>query len=54
MHREELAALIRQGRWRDVLAIEIRDARRVAASKYNAAIREMLEYAKMLGLLAKR
>jgi len=54
MHREELAALIRQGHWREVLAIEIRDARRVAASKYNTAIREMLEYTKALGLLAKR
>jgi len=54
MHREELAARIRQGHWREVLAIEIRDARRVAASKYNTAIREMLEYAKALGLLAKR
>jgi hypothetical protein len=37
------------GSRRDALAKEIKDVRRVAGSKYNKGIQEMLEYAKCLG-----
>ena len=36
------------------MAKEIKDVRRVAGKKYNQAVIEMLEYAKKLGVLAKK
>jgi len=51
-YRENLAKMIAEGRPRDAMATEIRDARRAALEgssdpkKYNKAIQEMLEYAK--------
>jgi hypothetical protein len=46
---ESVADLLKEGKWRDALAKEIKDVRRVAGKKYNEAIREMMEYAKCLG-----
>ncbi len=43
-----------EGNWRDALAMGINDVRSVAGSRYNGAIREALNYARGLGLLAKR
>jgi hypothetical protein len=48
-YRKEISDLLKDGKWRDALAKEIKDVRRVAGRKYNEAIREMLEYAKCLG-----
>lgn len=53
LFRDELQDLIDQGRWRDALAKDIRDARSVARAaddptRYNEAIREMLAYNKCL------
>jgi len=50
-YRKEIGALISEGRWRDAMALEIRDVRRVAGSKYNEAIQEMLEYARSTGII---
>ena len=52
-YRTTIKALLEEGKWREAMALEIRDVRRVAGSKYGQAIREMLEYAKELGLLGK-
>ena len=53
-YRAELKAMLAEGRWREVMAKEIKDVRRVAGKKYNQAVIEMLEYAKKLGVLAKK
>jgi RHS repeat-associated protein len=47
-YRSELADLVKQGRWRDAMAKEIRDVRSLFGTKYNEAIKQMLEYAKEL------
>lgn len=52
-YRAAIADLIASGRWRDAMAAEIRDVRRVAREagdpqKYNEAIREMLDYFRCL------
>lgn len=53
-YREEIKSLLQQGRWRDAFAMEIKDVRRVAGARYNEAIKEMLDYARDLGLLEKK
>ncbi len=52
-YRATIKALLGEGKWREAMLLEIRDVRRVAGVKYNQAIREMLQYAKALGLLKK-
>ena len=52
-YREEIGSLVEQGRFRDAMAREIRDIRSLAGSKYNEAIRAMLDYAKSSGYLNK-
>lgn len=52
-YREALEELISQGKWREAMAMEVRDLRRVAREagdpkKYNEALLEMLEYYKCL------
>ena len=49
LYRSEIESLLKDGRWRDAMAQEIKDIRRVAREtgdpkKYNEAIKEMLEY----------
>ena len=49
LYRAQIDALLKQGKWRDAMAKEIRDLRRVAKStgdpkKYNEGIKEMLDY----------
>ena len=61
LYREKIEGLIAQGKWRDAMAEEVKDIRRVAREagnpkKYNEAIKEMLAYYKCLashGLPAK-
>jgi len=53
-YRAKIAEMLRNGEWRKAMAAEIREIRRVAGSKYNAAIREMLEYARSLRVLEKK
>ena len=53
-YRAEVKELIGQGKWREAIAMEIRDVRRVAGAKYTAAIQEMLKHAESLGLLKKK
>jgi hypothetical protein len=56
-YRAKTAEMIADGRYRDAMAREIRDVRRAASvvsgdiTKYNQAIREMLEYARRSGRL---
>ncbi len=50
-YRQEIQALIQQGRWREAMAREIRDVRRVAGRKYNEAVQQMLEYMRSIGLV---
>lgn len=52
-YRAQIADLLKQGKWRDALAMEIRDVRRISGSTYDNAIREMLDYAKTKGLINK-
>ncbi|MFC1783308.1 RHS repeat domain-containing protein [Planctomycetota bacterium] len=57
-YREALSELIGEGDFRDAMAMDILDVRRVAREggnprKYNEAIREMLNYAYEMGLLYK-
>jgi hypothetical protein len=58
--RDETAQMIREGRYRDAMAREIRDVRRAAKKvssdprKYNEAIQEMLEFARRTGQLPAR
>jgi hypothetical protein len=57
-YRDGIASMLSNNNWRDAMAIEIRDVRRVASqagdiTKYNQAIRQMLDYARKLGVLAK-
>jgi hypothetical protein len=58
-YRNDLKAMIDDGKMRDAMATEIRDVRRVARDfaeqprKYNEAMREMLDYAKKAGYLDK-
>jgi hypothetical protein len=52
-YREVIADLIANGKWREAMAKEIQDVRRVARElgdpkKYNEAMLEMLEYYKCL------
>ena len=52
-YRAELSKMLEDGKWRDAMAMEIRDIRRVATEagdpkKYNQAIKEMLAYFKCL------
>ncbi len=59
-YRARIKGLLDEGKWRQALATEIRDVRRIAGSTYNEAIREMLAYAKTItdeagrGLLRKK
>ncbi|WP_169742166.1 hypothetical protein [Arenimonas malthae] len=59
MYRSEVKQLIDAGNMRGAMAMEIRDVRRVSVqsagttTKYNAAIREMLDYAYGRGYLKK-
>jgi uncharacterized Zn-binding protein involved in type VI secretion len=48
-YRKEIGDLLKKGKWREALAKEIKDLRRVAGKKYNEGTKEMLEYAKCLG-----
>lgn len=53
-YRKMLAGLIADGKWRDAMAMDIRDARNIARmggdpKKYNQAIKEMLAYFNCLG-----
>jgi hypothetical protein len=53
-YRDKLDTLIAQGKWREAMALEISDVRKIArksgdARKYNEAMLEMLEYFKCLG-----
>lgn len=48
-YRRELAQMIRSGDFRGAFAKEIRDVRSIAGSRYNSAVREMLDYAKSIG-----
>jgi len=52
-YREEIGVLLEQGRFRDAMAHEMRDVRRIAGAKYNEALREMLDYARSAGYLNK-
>lgn len=52
-YRKEIKELLDAGRWREAMAREIRDVRGITGSKYNTAIREMLDYAKQQNLLKK-
>ena len=54
IYREQIKNLIKQGSVRQAMAREIGDVRRIAGRLYNQAIREMVEYAKSLGLLNKK
>jgi hypothetical protein len=45
-YRSQVEDLIKQGKMRDAMALEIKDVRRIAGVKYNQAIREMSDYAK--------
>ncbi|WP_288065536.1 hypothetical protein [Herbaspirillum sp.] len=52
-YRNAIESLLSQGKWRDAMAIEIRDVRKVAkgageTKRYNEAMLEMLEYFKCL------
>jgi Domain of unknown function (DUF4150) len=61
MYRQLIEKLLKDGKWRDAMAIEIKDIRDIAKEikdprKYNEAAQEMLEYFKCLeknGLLPK-
>ena len=59
-YRAQTAKMIQEGHYRDAMAREIRDVRRVArevsghARKYNEAIREMLRYARSTSQLPAR
>lgn len=53
-YRDKLDTLIAQGKWREAMALEISDVRKIArksgdARKYNEAMLEMLEYFRCLG-----
>ncbi|HEU4772842.1 MAG TPA: hypothetical protein VFS68_11865 [Candidatus Udaeobacter sp.] len=57
-YRDKLATMIGTGNYRDAMATEILDVRRVARAagdptRYNTAMQEMLAYAKCKGLLKK-
>jgi len=52
-YREETRQMIATGATRDAMARDIRDVRSIAGSKYNAAIREMLDYTNDIGWLKK-
>ncbi|HET9334861.1 MAG TPA: hypothetical protein VFO12_00475 [Sphingomicrobium sp.] len=60
LYRSEIKQLIEGGRMRDAMAIEIRDVRRTAVqgggsiTKYNPAIREMLDYTYQKNWLTKK
>jgi RHS repeat-associated protein len=51
VYRQEIGQLIKEGRWRDAMAQEIRDVRAVAGSKYNEAIQQMLDYGRSIGII---
>lgn len=59
-YRAETARLIREGRYRDAVAREVRDVRRAADEvsndprKYNQALREALEYGRQSGQIPGR
>jgi len=53
VYRSNIAQKIKNGKWRDAIAEEIKDIKRIAQesgdpSRYNEAIKEMLEYFKCL------
>jgi hypothetical protein len=50
-YRQKVAELIQQGRWRDAIAQEIRDVRRIAGSKYNQAVQQMLGYGRSIEII---
>lgn len=60
-YRQLLEQLLKEGKWRDAMAMEIKDIRQIAKEigdpkKYNEAMQEMLEYFKCLeknGLLPR-
>lgn len=52
-YREEIRGSIEGGRFREAMATEIKDVRRIAGTKYNKAMGEMLANAKSQGLLKK-
>lgn len=57
-YRDRLATMIASGKYRDAMATEIRDVRRVAraagnSTKYNEAMQEMLAYSRCRGMLKK-
>ena len=47
-YRAKIKELVDKGEWRKALAEEIKDVRRIAGTKYNRAIKDMLEYARTL------
>jgi RHS repeat-associated protein len=52
-YRAQISAYIASGQMRDAMAIEIRDIHTKFGSKYNMAIREMLDYTRSIGILTK-
>jgi RHS repeat-associated protein len=52
-YRLEIERLIEAGQMRTAVAIEIKDVREIAGTKYNEAIREMLDYMRQLGVLSE-
>ncbi len=57
VYRSDIEDLLNQGKVREAMAIEIRDVRRAALEgsgdlrKYNAALKEMLQYARRTDFL---
>jgi hypothetical protein len=50
-YRDVIRDLIKAGRWRDAMTMEIKDIRGKFGSKYNGAMLEMLKNARKRGLL---
>lgn len=52
-YREEIKQMINNGNMRGAMAREIKDVRRFSGTKYNSAIKEMLNYSKNAGYLGR-
>ncbi|MGL4997992.1 MAG: hypothetical protein ACRC5T_03240, partial [Cetobacterium sp.] len=53
LYREKIKNLIENGKFRDAMAAEILDVRRISGSKYNQAMKQMLKYGKSMNYLNK-
>lgn len=51
LYRADIKSMLGRGDFRGAVAADIRDLRRVAGSKYNRPIKEMLDYAREQGFL---